>query len=155
MTISNLTGNECGTEIAKKINDIIAQKATISLSNLDAAGEQRFTNLASDISDVNDLVTALTTVVNGKLSAECLLQQNGYIKFSNGFIIQFGLGTRSGNDYNVTFPLSYNTGGIALALDNVGYYGSAHMSVKTLTKTGANFYSTSDASFMNWLSCGF
>ena len=87
MTLNSLNGTECSTEIIKKINDIIAQKATISLSNLDSAGEQRFTTLAQGISDANDLITALTTVVGTKLSAEVSLQQNGYIKFSNKFII--------------------------------------------------------------------
>lgn len=46
-----------------------------SLSNLDAVGEKRFT-------DIN-------TALSKKLEAEVLLAENGYIKFNNGLIIAF------------------------------------------------------------------
>ena len=114
MTLNSLNGTECSTEIIKKINDIIAQKATISLSNLDSAGEQRFTTLAQGISDANDLITALTTVVGTKLSAEVSLQQNGYIKFSNEIILQWGTLTWTNKtQVTITLPTSFS-----------GYYSS-------------------------------
>ena len=105
MTLNSLNGTECSTEIIKKINDIIAQKANISLSNLDSAGEQKFTTLAQGISDANDLITALTTVVGTKLSAQVSLQQNGYIKFSNNLYIQWFKGSTANSTFN--FPKSF------------------------------------------------
>ncbi len=112
MTLNNLLGDECPTEIAQLINAIIAQKATNSLDNLDAAGQKKFTDLANAITNVNDLVTALQALVNTKLSAEALLEQNGYIKFSNGLILIWGVVQLpvNGVAYDVVMPVSINFG---------------------------------------------
>ena len=48
-----------------------------SLSNLDEQGEKRFTDINAEL--------------NKKLEADVLLAENGYIKFNNGFLIQWGV----------------------------------------------------------------
>ena len=47
-----------------------------------------------------------------KLEADVLLAENGYIKFNNGFIIQYGLvqiaGTISSTYKRITFPITFS-----------------------------------------------
>ena len=73
-----------------------------SLSNLDAVGEKRFTDINTELSK--------------KLEAEVLLAENGYIKFNNGFqiVIYYANFTQNvpANNYltfNITFPLAFTT----------------------------------------------
>ena len=66
-----------------------------SLSNLDEQGEKRFTDINAEL--------------NKKLEADVLLAENGYIKFNNGLIIQYGnYNTRTGNTWiPITFPINF------------------------------------------------
>lgn len=167
MTLNNLVGNECPTEIAKLINAIIAQKATNSLDNLDAAGQKKFTDLANSISNVNDLVTALSALVDTKLSAEALLEHNGYIKFSNGWLLQWGKGTLQGtssgtfSESNITLPLTYtsfytgycsiNNGGNAWA--STGYQCYCE-SLKTIKLRAFNHFANWANITVSWFTIG-
>lgn len=56
MTIDKLNGTECGTEIAKKINKIIDEKASVSLDNLDTDGQAILDSKvnSSDLFDENE-----------------------------------------------------------------------------------------------------
>ena len=56
MTINKLNGTECGTEIAKKINTIIDEKASVSLDNLDTDGQAILDGKvnSSDLFDANE-----------------------------------------------------------------------------------------------------
>ena len=58
-----------------------------SLSNLSPEGENRFTQINTELSK--------------KLEADVLLAENGYIKFNNGLIIQYGSGS---------IPFAYTSG---------------------------------------------
>ena len=61
MTINKLNGTECGTEIAKKINDIIDEKASVSLDNLDTDGQ---------------------AILDGKVNSSDLFDENEHIKIN-------------------------------------------------------------------------
>ena len=61
MTINKLNGTECGTEIAKKINTIIDEKASVSLDNLDTDGQ---------------------AIIDGKVSSSDLFDENEHIKIN-------------------------------------------------------------------------
>ena len=61
MTINKLNGTECGTEIAKKINTIIDEKASVSLDNLDTDGQ---------------------AILDGKVNSSDLFDENEHIKIN-------------------------------------------------------------------------
>lgn len=71
-----------------------------SLSNLDAEGEKRFEDIWTEL--------------DKKLEAEVLLSENGYIKFNNGLIIEYGRcinDTTAGSIVNLVtvLPISIRT----------------------------------------------
>ena len=107
MTLTKLNGNESGVIIAKLINALIDEKASVDLDNLDATGEQRFTDLNTAINTLNTALSTLTTTVNKKVEATVSLASNGYIKFDNGLIIQWGDRTFS-SDKNVSASGTYD-----------------------------------------------
>ena len=39
---------------------------------------------------------------------DSLLAQNGYVKFANGLILQWGKYTNSGNDRVITYPIAFS-----------------------------------------------
>ena len=61
MTLNKLNGTECGTEIAKKINTIIDEKASVSLDNLDTDGQ---------------------AIIDGKVNSSDLFDANEHIKIN-------------------------------------------------------------------------
>lgn len=66
-----------------------------SLSNLSTEGEKRFTDLENSIAN--------------KLEADVLLAENGYIKFNNSFILQWGLDTNTSGFHTLNFNISFNS----------------------------------------------
>jgi hypothetical protein len=74
MTLQKLLGSESGTEIAKLINAIIDEKASVDLDNLSQTAQ---------------------ALIDEKIEADALAAQNGYIKFklngiSTPIIVQWG-----------------------------------------------------------------
>lgn len=119
MTLTKLNGNESGVIIAKLINALIDEKASVDLSDLDATGEQRFTDINTAISTLQTALSTLTTTVNKKVEATVSLAANGYIKFDNGLLIQWVtiLPGSTGSNLAVSYPLMfteiYSIAGIA------------------------------------------
>ena len=69
-------------------------KAIKDLSNLSSVGEKRFTNINNELSQ--------------KLEAQVSLAQNGYIKFNNGVILQYGFLLQiPGPSYTLVFPVTF------------------------------------------------
>ncbi len=119
MTLTKLNGNESGVIIAKLINALIDEKASIDLSDLDATGEQRFTDLSTAISTLNTALSTLTTTVNKKVEATVSLAANGYIKFDNKITICYGTLTATGRQTVTTnFPITFATACRAVSLEH-------------------------------------
>lgn len=108
--IEKLVGSESRLEVGQKINDIIDNSANVSLSNLDATGEARFSDILSEVSSNTTKISNLTTTVNDKLSASVKKASNGYIKFSNGIIIQWGrVSIDATSNSTITLPTAFTS----------------------------------------------
>lgn len=94
-----------------------AEKASIHMDNLSATGEKRFTDLATAIEKLATSISTLTNTVNGKLSATVKKAANGYIKFNNGMIWQWGR-TANLTDSSVTFtfPIAFSNTNYSVAV---------------------------------------
>lgn len=113
MAIQNITGLENPTEIAKLLQALIDQKSTINLDNLSPEGQAKFTELQNAINANSNSITTINNELSNKLEAEVLKAQNGYIKFSNEVILQWGedniiVGTINEiYTKNILLPISY------------------------------------------------
>ena len=87
--MTKIAGVETPIEVARLINALVDNKGNIDLDNLSETGLAKFTNLDTKITNVQENVNALTTTVNEKIGATVSKAQNGYIKFTNGVIIQW------------------------------------------------------------------
>lgn len=139
MALTKLEGIECPTEIANLINQIIDQKSSIDLNDLSEVGEKRFTDLKTSINSLNSALSTLTTTVNSKLSAQVLKAQNGYIKFSNGFLIQWGTSSLSLSSIGEVFskdiklPIAFSSIVIPIiSRTPVQQWGQIHATIKSL-----------------------
>ena len=93
------------------------------------------------------------------LTATTSLSENGYIKFSNDIIIQWGfLGGRPNAEYTITFPIAFTT--LALGFRNVGCdsryannckEGSLHHIKLSSAKTQVN----ADHYWASWFAIGY
>jgi len=75
-----------------------------SLSNLDAQGEKRFTDIQNSLAN--------------KLEADVLLEENGYIKFNSGMMICGGRLWTNVTTYN--FPVAFQNRVIGIAFSQTG-----------------------------------
>lgn len=104
--MTKIAGVETPIEVARLINALVDNKGNIDLDNLSETGLAKFTNLDTKITNVQENVNALTTTVNEKIGATVSKAQNGYIKFTNGVIIQWG--ELRATSYAVKFPVSFS-----------------------------------------------
>ena len=160
MTINQLTGTECGTEIAKIINRLISEKSDTDLGNLSAIG-QAILDGKSSIS-LDNLSAAGQAILDKKVEVEALLQQNGYAKFTwkennqiSNLIIQWGVAYN--NAVSATLPIMYTTQNLFTMA--IGYQCGGSMnfiidnlSMDTFTITPWS-YGGGDWSFL-WFSIG-
>lgn len=116
-----------------------ADNATSALSNLGILGAivnasvsgRTITFTKKD----NTKITIDTQDTNNGIVA-ALLEQNGYVKFSNGLILQWGY-HKQGSSKTITYPLAMTTTlSIALAAVN---NGSSMLSIKELSVDGEKF----------------
>ena len=115
---------------AKNIEDVMsiaqggtgADNATSALSNLGILGaivnasvsgktitftKKDNTKFSIDTQDTN----------NGIVAA--LLEQNGYVKFANGLILQWGYYKATSSSYTLTFPIAFSSKTCAVCVTNV------------------------------------
>ena len=138
-----VAGVETPIEVAQILNKIINEKGNIDLDNLSEVGEKRFSDLSSSITDVKNSVSSLTTTVNGKIGATVSKAANGYIKFTNGLIIQWGnfdtnvnsTGTVEGT---TTLPLAY-TNQNYMVLATAKLAGDV-INIETISKTNFKYW---------------
>lgn len=137
-----VAGVETPVEVAQILNKIIDEKGNVDLDNLSEVGEKRFSDLSSSITNVKNSVSSLTTTVNGKIGATVSKAANGYIKFTNGVILQWGILKIQGISLvKVNFPLSYTKFGTVVSthITTLNSADNTHIvSVKEITNS--SFY---------------
>jgi len=159
MTINNVTGTECPTDIAKLLQALIDQKSTIDLDNLSSTGEAKFTALQNAINTNSSSITTINKTLATKLSAEVSKAQNGYIKFSNNVILQWGTNVvyPDGQQKAVSYPISFKKFAIPV-LTSINYSGDHFITTITNNYTISGFIpGTSSTSYRTffWVSIGY
>lgn len=89
----------------------LSNNANVDLSNLSTTGEAKFSSLSNAIAANSNSITALTTTVNGKISATVNKAQTGSFLTSNGWLVNWGRviissGTHTGT---ATFKTPFTT----------------------------------------------
>lgn len=79
-------------------------QSTTNLGKIHVFPSEALYNQFKDIIADNDLALLKD---DGAYIVAALLEQNGYVKFSNGLILQWGNAGNSGGSVNVTFPISF------------------------------------------------
>ena len=120
-----------------------------SLSNLDAQGEKRFTDIQNSLAN--------------KLEADVLLEENGYIKFNTsiGHMLQFGRASGGGKDCTVNLHVSYTSAGYAVSIcpyyngnaNGVSYGWSCSRTGKTVS--AFKFSHSTAYDYWYWITFGY
>lgn len=79
-------------------------QSTTNLGKIHVFPSESLYNQFKDIIADNDLALLKD---DGVYIVAALLEQNGYVKFSNGLILQWGYAGNSGGSVDVTFPVSF------------------------------------------------
>lgn len=91
----------------KSLNDNKAPKASPAFSGSPTAPTPGTTDNSTRVATTNFVRNLLNSSTFGTIVASSL-NTNGYVKFSNGLIVQWGI-TTSGSRNGVTFPISFGT----------------------------------------------
>ena len=128
---------------------------------IDAFAKSVDTVFASDFSSQLDkkVFKDINDKLGQKLEAEVLLAENGYIKFNNGLLIQFGRSYPAGTVY---FPITYQAISIVnvTATSNITTWPQAWASAIYLNRfvwdgTGTEWNNPNRNIRINWISIGF
>ena len=95
----------------------LSNNANVDLSNLSTTGEAKFSSLSNAIAAHSNSITALTTTVNGKISATVNKAQTGSFYTSNGYIVNWGRVTVASGSHTVTatFKTPFTTANQSIA----------------------------------------
>lgn len=111
-------------------------QSTTNLGKIHVFPSETLYNQFKDIIADNDLALLKD---DGAYIVAALLEQNGYVKFSNGLILQWGV--VKGNGVSQTFPLAFATRCFAVAVTaNIGSTRAVASSAWDVNKTSAIFY---------------
>lgn len=82
---------------------------------------------------------------------------NGYVKFGNGLIIQWGIRTsQNSQNYSVTLPTAFSTTNYTpIIIDTTDGSGNSHCSITSVTKTSFSGKHSSDGTTMRWIAVGY
>lgn len=80
-------------------------QSTTNLGKIHVFPSEALYNQFKDIIADNDLALLKD---DGAYIVAALLEQNGYVKFSNGLILQWGSSNVTHRDTTVTFPIAFN-----------------------------------------------
>lgn len=80
-------------------------QSTTNLGKIHVFPSETLYNQFKDIIADNDLALLKD---DGAYIVAALLEQNGYVKFSNGLILQWGSSNVTRRDTTVTFPIAFN-----------------------------------------------
>ena len=81
-------------------------QSTTNLGKIHVFPSESLYNQFKDIIAANDLALLKD---DGAYIVAALLEQNGYVKFSNGLILQWGNSDVANRDTTVTFPIAFTT----------------------------------------------
>ena len=79
-------------------------QSTTNLGKIHVFPSEALYNQFKDIIADNDLALLKD---DGAYIVAALLEQNGYVKFSNGLILQWGYVTSNGENVTITLPISF------------------------------------------------
>lgn len=82
------------------------------------------------------LKSELANATTGGGIVSALLEQNGYVKFSNGLILQWGVGDKYANKYSIaTLPIAFSNVDYALMITNRNLLAGMYISGAALSTT--------------------
>ena len=109
-------------------------QSTTNLGKIHVFPSETLYNQFKDIIADNDLALLKD---DGAYIVAALLEQNGYIKFSNGLILQWGVATQNG--YATSFPLTFPARCLAVVATYVLREGSSYwqkpLSLQAITRS--------------------
>lgn len=109
-------------------------QSTTNLGKIHVFPSESLYNQFKDIIASNDLALLKD---DGAYIVAALLEQNGYVKFSNGLILQWGTATQNG--YATSFPLTFPARCLAVVATYVLREGSSYwqkpLSLQAVTRS--------------------
>ena len=90
-------------------------QSTTNLGKIHVFPSETLYNQFKDIIADNDLALLKD---DGAYIVAALLKQNGYVKFSNGLILQWGYYEATQGTYTLTFPISFSQRAFSISLSN-------------------------------------
>ena len=91
-------------------------QSTTNLGKIHVFPSETLYNQFKDIIADNDLALLKD---DGAYIIAANLAQNGYVKFSNGLILQWGYYQATSNSYTLTFPIAFSSQTCAVCITNV------------------------------------
>lgn len=108
-------------------------QSTTNLGKIHVFPSETLYNQFKDIIADNDLALLKD---DGAYIVAALLEQNGYVKFSNGLILQWGVGDKYVNEYSITtLPIAFRNADYALMVTNRNLSAGMHISGAALSTT--------------------
>lgn len=132
-------------------------QSTTNLGKIHVFPSETLYNQFKDIIADNDLALLKD---DGAYIVAANLAQNGYVKFSNGLILQWGVATQK--DYATSFPLTFPAKCLAVVatyvLQNDSSYWQNPLSVQNITRSSftivtASKWGTNDTA--RWIAIGY
>lgn len=109
-------------------------QSTTNLGKIHVFPSESLYNQFKDIIADNDLALLKD---DGAYIVAALLEQNGYVKFSNGLILQWGVATQNG--YQTSFPIAFPTRCLAVVatyvLRDESSYWQKPLSLQAITRS--------------------
>lgn len=109
-------------------------QSTTNLGKIHVFPSETLYNQFKDIIADNDLALLKD---DGAYIVAALLEQNGYVKFSNGLILQWGVATQNG--YQTSFPIAFPTRCLAVVATYVlrddSSYWQKPLSLQAVTRS--------------------
>ena len=110
----------------------MAQSKT-NLGKIHVFPSEALYNQFKDIIADNDLALLKD---DGAYIVAALLEQNGYVKFSNGLILQWGVGDKYAKQYSITtLPIAFSNVDYALMITNGNLSAGIYISGAALSTT--------------------
>lgn len=108
-------------------------QSTTNLGKIHVFPSETLYNQFKDIIADNDLALLKD---DGAYIVAALLEQNGYVKFSNGLILQWGFGDKYVNKYSIaTLPIAFSNVDYALMITNRNLSAGTYISGAALSTT--------------------
>lgn len=124
-------------------------QSTTNLGKIHVFPSETLYNQFKDIIADNDLALLKD---DGAYIVAALLEQNGYVKFSNGLILQWGLASTEAGRYPAPFPIAFPNAVFSVVA--VSNYTSCAISKPTLTGFNTTLGSDTGDGLLWWIAVG-